>query len=141
MHQQWLMVVVVRMIVVSACVCVQSCTKTDADLVFTRSKPKGGRKLNYSQFQRALLFLSEKRFAKTWKEVGKEAAQVRVMGLIAASVGPRSNATVPDKVRFHDDKTTYTGVYAQGGPTNIDAKITLSNLLDRSPSDARGRKM
>ena len=118
----------------------KSCTKTDVDLVFTRARPKAGRKLNYSQFQMALLYLGEKRFARTWKESGKEAAQLKVMQLVAASPGPKVIATVPDFVKFHDDKSTYTGVYAKGGPTNNDARITLSNLLDRSPSDARGRK-
>lgn len=33
---------------------------------------------------------------------------------------PVMKATKADAVRFHDDKTTYTGVYAQGGPTNVD---------------------
>lgn len=34
--------------------------------------------------------------------------------------GPLMNATKADQVRFHDDKSLYTGVYAQGGPTNVD---------------------
>ena len=50
------------------------------------------------------------------------------------------NATKPDTVKWHDDKSTYTGVYAKGGPTNVDHKITLSNLADRSVADARGVK-
>jgi hypothetical protein len=87
--------------------------------VFTRCKPKAGRKLNYSQFQLALLYLSETRFSKTFKEQGKEVAQHRVMELIAACPGPIANATKPDAVKFHDDKTLYTGVYARGGPTNV----------------------
>jgi hypothetical protein len=119
----------------------KSCTKTDVDLIFTRAKPKGGRKLNYSQFQMALLYLGEKRFPKIWKEQSKEAAQAAVMELIANSPGPMAHATVPTFVKFHDDKSTFTGVYAKGGPTNIDGKITLSNLLDRSVADARGVKL
>lgn len=118
----------------------KSCTKTDVDLIFTRAKAKAGRKLNYSQFQMALLYLGEKRFAKTWKEVGPPAAQQKVMDLIAASLGPKANATQPDFVKFYDDKSTFTGVHAKGGPTTVDGHITLSNLMDRSPSDARGRK-
>jgi hypothetical protein len=118
----------------------KQCTKTDVDLIFTRAKPKMGRKLNYSQFQMALLWLGEKRFAKTCLEVGKEAAMHRVMELIAASPGPIAHATRPDFVKFFDDKTTYTGVHLRGGPTTSDNRITLSNLLDRSPSDHRGRK-
>lgn len=118
----------------------KTCSKTDVDLIFTRAKAKAGRKLNYSQFQQALLFLGEKRFPKSFKEVGPPAAQQKVMDLIAASLGPKANATQPDFVKFHDDKTTYTGVHAKGGPTTTDGHITLSNLMDRSPSDARGRK-
>lgn len=46
-------------------------------------------------------------------------------------------------MQFHDDKSTYTGVYASGGPTNVEkAKLGgLAYLLDRSPADVRGVKM
>ena len=37
-------------------------------------------------------------------------------------------------------QSTYTGVYAKGGPTNVDASGNLSDLLDRSPADVRGIK-
>lgn len=43
-------------------------------------------------------------------------------------------------MRFHDDKDSYTGVYAQGGPTNVDANRGLDGLLDRSDADVRGVK-
>jgi len=119
----------------------KTCTKTDVDLIFTRAKPKGGRKLNYAQFQQALLYISEKRFPKTFKEQGKEAALQKVLELVASSQGPQANATKADYVKFHDDKSTYTGVYAKGGPTNVDNKITLSSLADRSGADARGVKL
>ncbi|KAK9845950.1 hypothetical protein WJX81_006732 [Elliptochloris bilobata] len=36
--------------------------------------------------------------------------------------------------------STYTGVYAKGGPTNVEASGQLSDLLDRSPADVRGIK-
>ena len=39
-----------------------------------------------------------------------------------------------------DTQSTYTGVYAKGGPTNVDASGQLSDLLDRSPTDVRGIK-
>jgi len=35
--------------------------------------------------------------------------------------GPTFTGTVTDNVKFHDDKSLYTGVYAQGGPTNVDS--------------------
>jgi hypothetical protein len=34
--------------------------------------------------------------------------------------GPTFAGTQAEKVKFHDDKSLYTGVYAQGGPTNVD---------------------
>ena len=40
-----------------------------------------------------------------------------------------------------DAQSTYTGVYANGGPTNVDGPSDLSELCDRSPADNRGVKM
>ena len=37
-------------------------------------------------------------------------------------------------------QSTYTGVYANGGPTNVDDKGDLASLCDRSPADKRGVK-
>lgn len=55
--------------------------------------------------------------------------------------GPVAHATRPDTVRLHDDKSTYTGVYAKGGPKAVDPpKNDLSSLLDRSQADVRGVK-
>jgi len=34
--------------------------------------------------------------------------------------GPTFTGTKADHVKFHDDKSLYTGVYARGGPTNVD---------------------
>ena len=118
----------------------KTCTKTEVDLIFTRAKPKGLRKLDWRCFTDACAMLAEKRFSKTWREEGREAAVRKLYELIAASAGPQANATKSDFVKFHDDKSTYTGVYARGGPTNVDNVITLSNLLDRSEADARGIK-
>jgi len=35
--------------------------------------------------------------------------------------GPTFSGTKADDVKYHDDKSLYTGVYAQGGPTNVDS--------------------
>ena len=37
-------------------------------------------------------------------------------------------------------QSTYTGVYARGGPSCIEEDRSLSSLLDRSPADIRGVK-
>jgi p25-alpha len=55
-----------------------------------------------------------------------------------AAGGPKTEGTKCDEVRLHDDKTTYTGVYAKGGPTNVDGVKDISQLCDRSAADVRG---
>ena len=47
---------------------------------------------------------------------------------VGAHGGPTFSGTKADNVKFHDDKNLYTGVYAQGGPTNIDAIPPTSNF-------------
>ena len=74
----------------------KSCTQTDVDLIFTRAKPKGLRKLDWRCFTDAAVMLAEKRFSKTWKEEGKEAAVRKLYELIAQSQGPQANAVSCD---------------------------------------------
>ena len=76
----------------------KKCTATDVDLIFARAKPKGGRKLDYGAFSDACVMLAEKRFGKTFKEQGKEAATAKLYELIAGSQGPQANA-----VSSHDN--------------------------------------
>lgn len=64
----------------------------------------------------------------------------KLVDLILKAEGPSSSGTVAQANKFHDDKSLYTGVY-KAGPSTIDNVITLSNLADRSPADARGRKI
>lgn len=53
----------------------------------------------------------------------------------------KTSGTIPDAVKYHDDKSLYSGVYANGGPTNIDReKQGLQGHLDRSEADVRGVK-
>jgi len=120
----------------------KGCTKTDIDLIFTRSKPKGGRRIDFKAFKAALTLVSEKRFPKTFKEKGAAAALGKVWELVVKSEGPLATATKADKVKWHDDKTTYTGVYKAGGPTNVDKDkiVSLSQLADRSEANPRGIK-
>ena len=59
------------------------------------------------------------------------------------SGGPTFKGTVAEANKFHDDKSLYTGVYAQGGPTNVDSNTIhdLSMLADRSAANVRGSKL
>jgi len=59
---------------------------------------------------------------------------------LCASTGPKINATTTDNVRFHDDKSTYTGTSTQGGATTTGDQQGLDQLLDRSDADVRGVK-
>ena len=62
------------------------------------------------QFRTALAEIAKK------KGVDPSAVEEQV----AVSGGPILTGTQADAVKWHDDKSTYTGVYAKGGPTNVD---------------------
>ncbi|KAL7708096.1 p25-alpha [Lotmaria passim] len=58
-----------------------------------------------------------------------------------ASAAPKSSGTKAEAVRFYDDKSSYTGVAKQGGPTNVDRNAgSLAGVVDRRQStiDNRG---
>lgn len=107
-------------------------TATDADLIFAKIKPKGERKIKFGDFERGLEAVAEK------KGVPVEQLMTRV----ASSGGPVLTGTKAEDVRFHDDKTTYTGVHKMGGPTTVDTGRVqvgdLSELCDRSKPNVRG---
>jgi len=56
--------------------------------------------------------------------------------------GPVFTGTKAEAVKYHDDKSLYTGVYANGGPTNVDKDniSDISQTCDRSDADVRGIK-
>ncbi|CAL5221465.1 g3660 [Coccomyxa viridis] len=93
-------------------------------------KVKGARKIGFGEFEKALEQVAAK------KGIGMDELKEK----LCANEGPKVQATQPDFVKFHDDKSTYTGVYANGGPTNVDDKGDLASLCDRSPADNRGVK-
>eukprot|EP01017_Pseudomicrothorax_dubius_P010162 TRINITY_DN13601_c0_g1_i1.p1 TRINITY_DN13601_c0_g1~~TRINITY_DN13601_c0_g1_i1.p1 ORF type:complete len:157 (+),score=49.53 TRINITY_DN13601_c0_g1_i1:60-473(+) len=107
-------------------------TTTDVDLTFAKVKDKSARKINFEQFKAALQEFATKKGV----DIGT------IEAAICSSGGPHFAGTKADYVKFHDDKNTYTGVYAQGGPdTGSSGKIAdLSNLCDRAPADNRGVK-
>jgi len=96
-------------------------TGTDADLIFTKSKAPGARKIRFSDFKdKALPQVA----AKKGIDVDTLISKMLNVG------GPASNSTKADAVRFHDDKSQYTGVYAHGGPSNVDKdKMTLASIV------------
>jgi len=94
-------------------------TTTDIDLIFAKVKDKSVRKITFAQFQQALDLIATKK-GTTKEDIIK---QIEMTG------GPHFHGTKAENVRLHDDKSTYTGVYAQGGPTTVDQKpSSLSNF-------------
>ena len=110
-------------------------TATDIDLIFAKIKDKSLRTITYDQFQKGLEHCAAK----------KGISFDDVVNIVTKVGGPVFNATKPEYNKFHDDKSLYTGVYANGGPSTVDVgaggKIgDLSQLADRSQADVRGVK-
>uniref|UniRef100_A0A0G4HSQ7 EF-hand domain-containing protein n=1 Tax=Chromera velia CCMP2878 TaxID=1169474 RepID=A0A0G4HSQ7_9ALVE len=110
-------------------------SQTDADLMFAKVKPKGGRKVGFADFGILLDQVAAK----------KKCSVETLTDLISSAEGPVLTGTKTESVKWYDDKTTFTGVHAQGGPTTVDAGRTmmsdLSQFADRTSADVRGVKM
>eukprot|EP01068_Selenidium_serpulae_P004636 Selendium_serpulae@DN3677_c0_g1_i1.p1 len=102
-------------------------TATDADLVFAKTKEKGKNKISFAQFEKSLTDVATKK--------GVDVSEIK--SAITAGSGPKLSGTKADDVRFHDDKSTYTGVHAKGGP-EVTGAANMSNICDRSAADVRG---
>lgn len=109
-------------------------TATDMDLIFAKVKAKTARKITYAQFENGIGECAAK------KGISAEA----LVEKICSVGGPVYTGTKADNVKYHDDKSLYTGVYAQGGPTTVDAGngmiSDISQLCDRTSADVRGVK-
>jgi peptide methionine sulfoxide reductase MsrB len=86
-------------------------TATDIDLVFAKVKAKTARKITLAQFQKGIEECATKK-RTTFEALSEKICSVG---------GPVYTGTKADAVKYHDDKSLYTGVYANGGPTNVDA--------------------
>ncbi|CAJ1394378.1 unnamed protein product [Effrenium voratum] len=87
----------------------KSFSQTDADLIFARVVPKGQRKITLAEFEKALGLIAERRGCP----------QEDVLQRVADGAGPSLEGTKTSAVRLHDDKNTYTGVHARGGPESV----------------------
>ena len=85
-------------------------TTTDIDINFNKVKEKGQKKISYDQFIELLGLLAPKLKMDVDKLKEK----------ISHQKGPAYHGTKTDYNKLHDDKSQYTGVYAKGGPTNVD---------------------
>ena len=58
---------------------------------------------------------------------------------MALSLRVNESNSQADKVKLHDDKSNYTGVYKRGGPSMVDKpNMGLDKVCDRSKADVRG---
>lgn len=109
-------------------------TATDIDLIFAKIKDKAARKINVAQFHKGIEQCAAKK-KTTYEDLSAK---------ICAIGGPVYAGTKAEHVKYHDDKSLYTGVYANGGPSNVDAGngmiSDISQLCDRSGADVRGVK-
>ncbi|CAK9004554.1 ADP-ribosylation factor 1 [Durusdinium trenchii] len=95
-------------------------SSTDADLIFARVVPKGQRRISITEFEKALGLIAERRSCSQEICVRWRVQRVEdVMQKVADSAGPSLEGTKADAVRLHDDKQTYTGVHARGGPDSV----------------------
>lgn len=109
-------------------------TSTDGDLIFAKIKDKGHLKINFTQFCAGLDLVATK------KKTDRAAIDAKVEAAKPAASGTKAEAN-----KFHDDKSLYTGVYANGGPQAVDkskagAGGVMANLCDRTAADVRGVK-
>ena len=111
-------------------------TSTDVDLIFAKIKNgPAARKITFDEFKKGVTHMATK----------KKVTEDELSTLITSVGGPQFQGTKADFVKFHDDKSLYTGVYAKGGPTNVDAGrgggiSDISQLCDRTGADVRGIK-
>ena len=116
----------------------ENCTRTDADLIFAKVKPCGSHTIVFQGFITCLNEVAKRKNVRFEKLIDH---------ILSTVQGPKlSHVSRAENVRFHDDKSQYTGVYRHGGPTNIGAggdgeAVTLASLADRSAYDVRGRKI
>ena len=104
-------------------------TTTDLDITFAKFKAKTEKKINETEFINCMKECAAKKKLSLDELLGK-----------VSTAGPEFKGTKTEKVALHDDKSKYTGVYAKGGPTNVDKdKNDLSKITVRDKKgDVRG---
>ena len=104
----------------------------DLDIIFSKVKTKGALKINLGQFKEGVRLAAER----------KKVEVSIICEKLAGGSGPVLNGTKAQYVELHDNKDTYTGVYAKGGPTTVDKGNNmvsdLSELTNRKQADVRG---
>merc|ERR1719253_137424 len=76
-------------------------TKSDVNIIFSKVVPKGQRRMQFDNFKDACRLIARKR-----KQTNRDIQQ-----LVCSSRGPILVGTEAEAVRFHDDKSSYTGTH------------------------------
>jgi DNA-binding phage protein len=74
---------------------------TDMDLIFAKIKTKAARKITYAQFQKGVEEMAKKK-GVTFEQLSET---------ICSKGGPTFTGTKAEAVKYHDDKSLYTGVH------------------------------
>ncbi|QDZ23143.1 hypothetical protein HOP50_09g56830 [Chloropicon primus] len=104
---------------------------TACDLVFSKIKPMGERKITYKMFRECVNHIAYQK-GKDYKALAKT---------IVDAGGPANSGTKADAVKFHDDKNLWTGAYGEAvgrkAPVRKDSAdgsvITPANELPSLP--------
>lgn len=72
----------------------------------------------------------------------KSSSKEDLTNVMLGAGGPVYIGTKAEKVKYHDDKSLYTGVYGKGGPTTMGSGSggvsDISELCNRGSADVRG---
>lgn len=118
---------------------------TDVDLIFTKACPKGVRRLDWAHFNKALDMVAES------MKLSKDEVEKRLLSTGGPAVSGTHVAanSIVDRLT---DTSEYTGSHRErfdssgkgrgkaGHDTATGGVADLSQLVDRSPADVRGRK-
>ena len=109
-------------------------TVNDADINFSKVKSGKIKTISFEQFEKTLELAAQR------KGTTKDA----LIQKICSHGGATYKGTKTDYVKFHDDKSQYTGVYKNGMSvvdTGKNGQISdISQLCDRTKADVRGVK-
>jgi len=107
-------------------------TTTDCDLIFQKSKAGGNyaKRITFTEFRQVAIPLISQ---------AKRCSEQDILVRCQKTQGKVLRGTVAQYNKFHDDRSTYTGVHQQGGPTGHDNVISQEMLGNRSvQADIRG---
>lgn len=106
---------------------IDECFQTvDADIIFAKWKPKGGRKIDFSTFTQSLRSVARR----------KHMTHEQVIDAVCLIAGPDyehgMGQTYPEgsgPERFFYDRSTYTGTHKHGGPTTLGCGETAGDIV------------